>query len=169
MREIGLTDVRSKIFLWAHHELDSKRASLVRNGFSPVAVFDREYDELGIVPHRDGKLPVLHAGALVNRTLCLFNDEFSDEKVDVEIELKAVGKTVASGKMELRVPLGGKRSIECVFEVPHHATFDLVRIASKNGREVFRESFTYEADKIIDGQSTTSEIHLQDASPEALR
>lgn len=77
---------------------------MIRASFAPVAVFDKEYDALGPNPEP----PRLRVGVAATRNLIVYNDEFADEKVDLQWRLLADGRSISEGASNLTVPLGGR-------------------------------------------------------------
>ncbi|MBE0655386.1 MAG: hypothetical protein IH594_16415, partial [Bacteroidales bacterium] len=55
----------------------------LKNSFAPVALFDKDYDDIGIDVLRKKLYPDLKAGAVEVRNLILYNDCFSGESVQV--------------------------------------------------------------------------------------
>ncbi len=96
MRYTNWTNVKPACWWFTESDLQSadplqrQRTINLRNAYAPVALFDKEYDNLGIAPYvtgltPGGTLPTVDAGATVNRTLILYNDEFRDTSVTVKI------------------------------------------------------------------------------------
>lgn len=142
LRYLGFTDVRPSVYTWARTEMDSPRAVTLRNACAPVALFDKAYDELGAAPLRDGHPPEVQAGAWQERTLVLYNDEFANENVRLEVAVKCQGKVLATGQKECLVPLGEHHEIPCRFQVPFAGgeLMELVLRAVKNGKIRFEEN-----------------------------
>ncbi|MBC7366349.1 MAG: hypothetical protein H7343_05970 [Undibacterium sp.] len=124
-----------------------QRTLNLRNALAPVALFDKAYDDLGIAPYvtgatPGGTLPVLIAGAAERRTLIVYNDEFRDSVVTIEVTLQSGGKTLAVGRTEFTVELGSHREIPCAFRVPATAAggeLAMVLRTSKRGALHFEE------------------------------
>ncbi len=175
MRATGWSYIAPAVFRWVSEQDASapqsrERIANIRHAFAPVALFDPAYDDLGIAPFVDGKLPTVRAGERVMRTLRLFNDEFRGEEIVTTVQLVAQGKTLATGQTQLRVPPGEYRELTCAFEVPHAAEFELVRIARKNGRERFREARTFRVEGAQAGRDTSRELTLRpQEQPETAR
>jgi hypothetical protein len=114
----------------------------LKNSFAPVALFDKEYDDLGINVLRKKLYPELKAGAKEVRNLILYNDCFTDENVQVEVRLESQGKLLANEILNTKLPLGEHREFKCEFTVPpaDNGIFDLVLITRKNGTLTFQES-----------------------------
>jgi hypothetical protein len=127
---------------WILGNSSSAAANLLKNSYAPVALFDHDYDGLGIGPIKDNSFPSIAAGSTANRTLVLYNDEFSDDNVTVLVEVKSGNTTYASGTKSYQVGLGGHLSIPCSFQVPYvgGSTMDLVLTTRKGGSIKFTES-----------------------------
>lgn len=104
--------------------------------FAPIAVFDKEYDALGPFP----KPPKLKAGETVRRTLIVYNDAFSDEKVEVRWTANLGGQKVASEARGLVIPLGGHATMEITFMPTVSGELRLDLASSKGGKEQFNDS-----------------------------
>jgi hypothetical protein len=104
--------------------------------FAPIAVFDKDYDELGPFP----KPPTLKAGAPVERQLIVYNDAFSDEAVELRWQAVLDGKSLAGGTHFLKIPLGGHALAYATFTLPAPGELRLDLISAKGGREQFRDS-----------------------------
>jgi hypothetical protein len=107
-----------------------------------VALFDKDYDELGIDVLRKKLYPTLKAGAVEVRNLILYNDCFSKERVQIEVRLESQGKLLANDIRNIDLPPGEHLDIRCEFRVPasENNLIDLVLIARKNGKLAFQES-----------------------------
>ncbi len=154
LRYTNWTDVRPACFWFADDDLRSSDAAVkqrginLRNAYSPIAVFDKAYDDLGIAPYVNGTtaggtLPTVTEGSTQNRTLVIYNDEFSNTSLTVEC-LVRIGSTVyASGTKTFTVNLGQHIDIPVTFQVPYvssNTTMEWVLRASKNGVQKFEES-----------------------------
>ncbi len=63
MRYMNFTDLRPFTLRWAWTTgTDDRARQNLANSYAPVALFDKEYDRLGIIPIKDEKYPELHAG-----------------------------------------------------------------------------------------------------------
>jgi hypothetical protein len=107
--------------------------------FAPIAVFDKEYDELGPFP----KPPVLKAGTPVQRTLIMYNDAFSDDAVELRWEAVLDGQTVAGGTHLLHIPLGGHTLVYAPFTPPTPGELRLDLASVKGGKVQFEDSRTF--------------------------
>lgn len=162
MRYLNFADIRPYRHDWAilRNDMDEKIRNL-KNGFSPVALFDKEYDDLGISPLMNKKYPLLNCGDTLNRTLIIYNDEFADTVIEVEVLIKSTDvyqalynyngdragkqKIVAQGRRNYIVPLGRHFDIPYSFQVPALAEgfADMIEvefIARKRGEVKFRET-----------------------------
>lgn len=135
-----------------------RRTLNLRNALAPVAAFDREYDDLGISPFvtgakPGGRLPELQAGAKAERTFVVYNDEFSDRALELEIEWRDGSVVIDSVRQSLEVGLGMHREVRCRFDVPHcrSETLTLVRRVFKGGVLRFEEgsNFRVSADSSV--------------------
>ena len=92
----------------------AQAAECVRTGLSAVAVFDKEYDDLGPVPLLKS-LPELSLSAAEPRRFVVFNDEFiSGSNVTVGLALKSGSAQLgATQHVHVDVPPGEKVELEC--------------------------------------------------------
>jgi hypothetical protein len=104
--------------------------------FAPIAVFDKDYDELGPFP----KPPTLKAGASVQRKLIVYNDAFSDETVELRWEAVLADKSFAGETRTLKIPLGEHVIVDIAFTPPAAGELRLDLISAKGGKERFRDS-----------------------------
>ncbi|HAM10561.1 MAG: hypothetical protein A2X04_06440 [Bacteroidetes bacterium GWF2_41_9] len=113
----------------------------LKNSFSPVALFDKDYDDLGIDVIRKKLYPDLKAGTTETRNLILYNDCFTDESVQVEVRLESQGKLLANDIRNIELTLGEHLDIRCEFSVPdtENEMLDLVLITRKKGKLTFQE------------------------------
>jgi hypothetical protein len=108
---------------------------VIVKSFAPIAVFDKEYDALGPYPAP----PKLKAGQPVRRTLIVYNDDFSNERVQVAWRAVTGGRQVAAAEQGLTIPLGGHTTFEITFTPETAGDLELELVSSKNGREQFRD------------------------------
>ena len=110
---------------------------LMQQCFHPVAVCDREFDELNYRSDGRGRwptvVPQLKPGAAVTRSIAVFNDEFVDHSVTVKWELRIgspTGKVHDSGSFMLHIPLGEFRVRKVGFVAPNRqcALFFVLRV-----------------------------------------
>jgi len=104
--------------------------------FAPIAVFDKDYDALGPFP----KPPVLKAGQPAARTLVIYNDAFSDERVEVRWTASLGGKRIAGDSRALDIPLGGHASLEISFTPDAPGELILELASAKAGIEQFKDA-----------------------------
>ena len=123
---------------------------------APVALFDKEYDDLGIAPVRDKKYPRLTPGRNEKRTLILYNDEFQGATVEVEVRLESGGALRARGSKSVPCVLGEHVEIPIAFQVPYTGgvPVDLILITQKNGIEKFKESKRFAVGRSGQGESS---------------
>ncbi|MBN2354291.1 MAG: hypothetical protein JXD23_17105 [Spirochaetales bacterium] len=162
MRYVGFADIRPYRHDWALLRPDDTPCiANLRNSLSPVALFDKEYDDLGIDPLVNGNYPLLVPGETAHRTLVLYNCDFSGEAVDVEVLVKSsemfralyhyagdrapVQRVLARGTATYLVEPGEHVDIPYSFEIPRTTvefadSFDVELIARKNGAVRFRET-----------------------------
>jgi hypothetical protein len=147
LRYTNWTNVKPACYWFAAEDgFVGPRAENLRNAYAPVALFDKGYDDLGLVPYvkeltPGGTLPTLTAGVVVTRTLILYNDEFRDTAVTAEVELRLNGETWGKASRAFQVPLGEHIEFPCVFQAPGAigAEFDLVLRTHKAGIRKFEE------------------------------
>jgi beta-galactosidase/beta-glucuronidase len=166
MRYTNFADIRPYRHDWAILRSDNTpQTENLRKSLSPVAVFDLEYDNLGIDPLINKTYPVLSSGDTTTRRLVLYNDAFEDSQILVEVVVKSSefyqavynyngDRTprqviVAEGSKTYNVPLGTHVDIDCTFMVPNAQSggsdyVDLELIARKKGVVKFRESYHFQ-------------------------
>ncbi len=126
---------------WSADSLEEVHLNL-KNSYAPVALFDKEYDDLGIDVLRKKQYPGLKSGETVTRQLILYNDCFSDDNVQVEVRIESQGNLLANDIRNFKVPLGEHLEFKCEFSVPltDNGLVDLILITRKNGKLTFREN-----------------------------
>jgi hypothetical protein len=121
----------------------------VQKAFSPVAVFDQDYWNAEALSNANGDWPAtpvaLKAGAPTTRTLEIFNDTFSGERVDVGWQLRQgspTGRLLDAQTISLDVPLGRHAEQKITFTpIASAQPLYLVLSASKPGSgQLFQES-----------------------------
>jgi beta-galactosidase/beta-glucuronidase len=165
MRYVNFADIRPYRHDWAWLRSDNTpKINNLKNGFAPVALFDKEYDDLGLKPLLYKNYPVVKPGDEVNRTLVLYNDEFSDTIITVEVLVKSSEihqalynyngnktpkqKIVAQGYHTYFVPFGEHIDIPYSFQVPTMKEgfidhIDVELITRKKGEVKFRETLRF--------------------------
>lgn len=168
MRYTGWTNVKPACYWYAEKDgFTSARAVNLRNALAPVALFDKEYDDLGIAPYvtglePGGVPPMLPAGMRITRTLILYNDEFRDTAVTAEVELKVSGESYAKASRSFSVPLGGRIEFPCAFTAPGPlgGEFEMVLRTYKSGRLSFEESRKFKLSGHVKPAARSSAIQL---------
>ena len=142
LRYTNYTDIRPYTTRWAWTAEEPKARQNLINSFAPVALFDKEYDDLGIDPLMKEEYPPVDAGAVLERTLVLYNDECRDTSVTAEVEICAGGTTSARGQKTIQLALGEHVDIPCSFQVPHvkEAEMEMVLRTYKGGVKKFEEA-----------------------------
>ncbi len=118
LRYCNYTNIRPFMGRWAWNDSQPEAKQNYINSFQPVALFDKAYDDLGVLPLMTHQWPEVIEGATLDRTLVLYNDDLSDTKVTFEVEIRAGSKTYASGKKTIDLPLGEHLDIPFSFQVP---------------------------------------------------
>lgn len=159
MRYVGLTDIRPAVFHWASQEMTSERAQVLRNGYASVALFDKDYDDLGIEPFTQKKYPRLTAGSSRQGTLVIYNDEFRDTVIQLEVTVSSGNMTYASGVKEIDLTLGEHLDLPYSFQVPFAKGELSVRLkAKKNGVVRFDEVKKFEVSDFETARETSREV-----------
>jgi len=142
LRYTNYTNIRPFLMAWAWTDEQPGAKQNLVNSFAPVALFDKDYDDLGIAPLMQGELPTVNEGAVLNRTLVLYNDEYRDTSVAVEVEIRSGSKVYAAGKKTFEMPLGEHVDIPCSFQVPYvgGSQMDMVLMTYKGGVRKFTEA-----------------------------
>lgn len=152
--------------------IQQRKVANLRNGQAFVALFDKDYDLQGVETLREERWPQLQAGKHEKRILALYNDEFADSNVLVEIQVKTGEKIVASGKRVVNVPLGGHVDIPCEFQTPFvgQTNLDLVLMTFKGGALKFSENRRFRVAGENNPQRTvSSEVIIGEPRPLNLR
>jgi hypothetical protein len=141
LRYLNFTDIRPFVMTWAWDGKQPEAKANLRRSFSPVALFDKAYDDLGIEPLMTERYPSLQSGSRAERVLVLYNDEFRGTKLTVEVELASGGQTHARGKRTYDLPLGEHRDIPVAFDVPATTgPAELILSVRKDGKVRFTET-----------------------------
>lgn len=167
LRYSGFSDIRPYTLDWAWtteqyaYGSTSPMALFLKNSFAPVALFDLEYDDLKADPIMNGIYPNIEEGKLITRNLALYNDEFRDTSVSVEINIKSNGITYASGTKTFSVPLGEHMDVPIAFQVPYAggSNLEMELITKKNGAQKFKEIKIFKVkDMGLSGKSSNGVI-----------
>lgn len=170
LRYTNWTDVRPACFWFAADDLENcdpkvrVRGENLRNAYAPVALFDKEYDDLGIRPFvwnltPGGTFPGLQAGETAHRTLVIYNDEFSNREVTVELRLQADGNVLASATKTYKIELGEHFDIPYSFTVPETKgkLLELVLLTRKGNVKKFEETKNF---TVTTGQTNSPDIKI---------
>jgi hypothetical protein len=167
LRYTGWTNVKPACFWFTDKEKYAIAAENLRNAYAPVALFDKEYDDLGLTPYVDGLKPggtppPLIGGVVVTRTLILYNDEFRDTAVRAEVELRLEDKEFARASANYTVPLGERIEIPLRFAVPpeNGRRFDMILRTFKGGEKKFEETRRFRIATIRDPEPGKPWIQL---------
>ncbi|MBN2348517.1 MAG: hypothetical protein JXJ22_06765, partial [Bacteroidales bacterium] len=185
MRYLNFADIRPYRHDWAWLRNDNTtKINNLKNGFAPVALFDKEYDGLGIKPLIYSFYPVLQAGDTINRTLILYNDEFEDTVITIEVLVKLSDfhmavyhyngdktpkqKIAAQGTKTFIVPLGEHIDIPISFVVPalregFADRIDIELIARKKGEIKFSETKSFSVRNFKFKGETPTIVNISDA------
>jgi len=146
MRYTNYTNIRPFLMSWAWTDEQPEAKRNLINSFAAVALFDKDYDDLGIDPLMKAEYPTVDAGATLERMLVLYNDEFSDTAVTVEVQVRSGDTTYATGKQTFDVPLGEHVDIPCTFQAPYvgGAQMNVVLATYKGGAKKFEEAKRFE-------------------------
>jgi hypothetical protein len=95
-------------------------------------------------------------GAVLDRTLVVYNDECRDTSVTIEAEIRVGAKAYATGKKTVELPLGEHVDIPCSFQVPNvgGSQMDLVLRTHKGGAMKFEEAKSFRVKGAGRGQAT---------------
>jgi hypothetical protein len=185
MRYVYFSDIRPYRHDWAILRKENTPCiQNLKNSLSPVALFDKEYDDLGIDPLVNYNYPMLGLGETINRTLVLYNDEFEDTDITIEVLVKSseiynvlyhyngdrepVQKIIARGQGTYSVGLGEHVDIPYSFVVPALAEgfadrCDVELIARKRGEVKFRETIKFNLRKNGFTGISSSQVILNEA------
>ncbi len=129
------------------------KIELIRKSFSPVAVFDGDFDEANKYSNFEGDwpvtVPVYLPGQEVVRRIRVFNDEFRGKTLNVrwEVRIGSVdGQVIDFGSVNLDVDFGSVKEYEIHFKAPQvekPTKVFLVLTVWKYGVERFRENLIY--------------------------
>ena len=140
-RYVNFTDIRPFVMTWAWDNQQPAAKTNLINSFSPVALFDKDYDDLGITPLITTNWPCLQAGTRAVRTLILYNDDFRDIQLNVEVQLASDGQDLALTRKSYELTMGNHRDIPLSFTVPNSkGPLDLRVSVRKDGKLRFTES-----------------------------
>ena len=130
----------------------------MKNSFAPVALFDYGYDGQGIEPIKSNAYPSVAAGSNANRILVLYNDEFVDERVTVQVDVKSVNTTYATTTKVYNVMLGNHIEFPCSFQVPYvgGSIMDLVLTTRKGDVKKFSETKRFTVTGSSSGTSSST-------------
>ena len=125
---------------WSADSLTEVHYNL-KNSYAPVALFDKDYDDLGIDVPRKKQFPEFKEGDIVTRNLVLYNDCFSDDMIQVEVRLESKGKLIRIDFHNFAVVPGEHLDFKIEFRVPvnNGGKLDMILITRKKGQLTFRE------------------------------
>ncbi len=172
LREGEYAGISPAIYRWAKDEMSTPAVANLRNSYAPVALFDRDYDALGIDPlFDDTALPSLAEAVTANRTLILYNDEFRDSSVTVTLQVKSGSTTYATGTKTYTLPLGDHTDIPCSFQVPRVAptggTGEIQVVLSTYKQSVlkFQETKRFKVTNVAGSGTTNSVVAFGNVAP----
>ena len=143
---------------WAYTTASSAEKTNLTNSHNPVALFDKDYDGLGVGPIQSNSYPSIAAGSTANRTLVLYNDEFADQIITVNVAIKSGSTTYATVTKSYQVVLGNHVEFSCSFQVPYvgGSNMDMVLTTSKGGAVKFTEDRYFTVTGVSSGTSSST-------------
>jgi len=164
LRYLDFADIRPYSLGWAWYaNANSNKVLNLRNSFNPVALFDKDYDDLGINPIvTNGTPPSVDEGSIRSGTLLLYNDEFKGTNIWVDVTLKVTGTVFATSTMPYSVDPGAHRAIPYSFQVPNQGGqyLDLVLATRKDQVQRFEETKRFAiTEKGVSG-TTSNQVSL---------
>ncbi len=118
---------------------DQSADAFWRRTYSPIAVFDRAYDERFDIAQNPYVAPI---GAA--RTLTIHNDDLVDQTtliaVDWTVSSFDGGDEISRGEFQIEVPLGGIRTKQIELDLGGRSAVRVTYRAHKSGRERFQET-----------------------------
>jgi len=123
---------------------------LMKKSMFPVAVFDHDYDGMGVYEIRGMDVPTYAEGTLVTRTYDVYNDDMEDLNTDITInwEVRIYDRVTDSGTQVVSVPIADVDQVDLSWTVPEvNATTPFVVgvEARKSGRQVFDDFRIFKA------------------------
>ena len=125
---------------------------LMRNSYASIALFDWEYDRPGGEIFETQKLPSVYEGTNLNRTLILYNDEYTGTDIEIQVRVVYNNKTISEGARKVSLALGEHVDIPVSFQVPvcqrnrggyetpdRRGSFQMLFTTVKNGVQRFEE------------------------------
>lgn len=110
-----------------------------RRTFSPVAVFDRDYDQRLDIEANPYVAPLQAA-----RVLTVHNDDLTDLSIEIHVAWTVAtfdgGTVLSTGAFDLPVPLGGIRQRPITLDLGQSDAVRVTYRATKSGRERFSET-----------------------------
>ena len=183
LRYNNWTDVRPACYWFTTKDRRStnpkmqQRTINLKNAYNPIALFDKEYDDLGITPYvtettAGGTLPTIEGGAWTDRTLILYNDDFKGTSISIDVKVKIDTKVYAAGTGTFTVECGEHITIPYRFQVPDHGaqTMSLVLKTIKDGKVRFEEErkFIIKSKNEKDSISTSDQINFNSDDKESV-
>jgi hypothetical protein len=142
LRYVNVAQIMPYTLDWAW-KVDSTTAVFenLKNSYAPIALFDKDYDDLGIDAIRKKLYPTLVQGTSVTRELVLYNDDFYNDYIQVEVRLECSGKVLVQEQKDLHLSLGNHLDLRCDLDIPviDDPIIDLVLVTRKNGHLTFEE------------------------------
>ncbi len=161
LRYVNVAQIMPYTLDWSW-KVDSTTAMYenLKNSFAPIALFDKDYDDLGIDVIRKKQYPSLRTGTKIIRNLVLYNDDFSEETIQVEVRLESDGKILAQDIKYVELPLGEHLDFSCELDIPtiENDFMDLVLVTRKNGHLTFQEAKRFQ---LISESESSSSVHAQ--------
>ena len=152
MRYLGYADIRPYLMGWAYRNDNPKFAPQRRNlanSFAPIAVFDVEYDDLGIDPLLDPEQrPRLAAGTQATRRLVLYHHAYRGERLTLQAQARSGDEVFSRGERTVDVPPGERLEFDATFPVPANPAatgqpLEWVLSVEKDDKQVFEQTYRF--------------------------
>ncbi len=140
LRYLNVAGIAPRVY-YNDNRITAAQAELQRAAYNPVALFDKQYDQLGIAPFLAGTLPTLDEGSAVTRALVLYNDDYRDSAVTARVDVRVDGIQYATGQRTYTLAPGERRDVPADLQVPFQGgkTVEVVLSTYKAGVKRFEE------------------------------